>query len=230
MPASNPLRRHPWGGQGSDAEGDEGQWAEPLPRRRSACESSLISQSSLNGRGAATPGPFLFPSQVKGNLNFPFLPEAGSFIPLSLTTLLRAILYYSSLTRPTETPQYTSGYKPKGTMKFTAPFLLASAASVSALTQQCSGTALEEGGNWFCGAVKQILYEGFAGSGTYKAVTNMGKDGQCDSEDIPYSGPLAPLDEDITRSVKLPHLLMFMLVVMATTTSTSSASTSEPTG
>ncbi|KAF4469995.1 hypothetical protein FALBO_3108 [Fusarium albosuccineum] len=92
-------------------------------------------------------------------------------------------------------------------MKFTAPFLLASAASVSALTQQCSGTALEEGGNWFCGAVKQILYEGFAGSGTYKAVTNMGKDGQCDSEDIPYSGPLAPLDEDLSLHIRGPFNL-----------------------
>ncbi|KAM5355463.1 hypothetical protein ACJ41O_002109 [Fusarium nematophilum] len=92
-------------------------------------------------------------------------------------------------------------------MKFTTPALLASAGLASALTQQCTGTALEEGGNWFCGAVKQILYEGFAGSGTYKAVTNMGESGQCDSEDIPYSGPLAPLDEDLSIHVRGPFNL-----------------------
>ena len=45
-------------------------------------------------------------------------------------------------------------------MKFIAPAILAAAGLVSALTQQCTGTALNEGGNWYCGAVKQILYEG----------------------------------------------------------------------
>ncbi|KAI8710239.1 hypothetical protein NCS52_01592000 [Fusarium sp. LHS14.1] len=92
-------------------------------------------------------------------------------------------------------------------MKFITPAILAAAGLVSALTQQCTGTALNEGGNWFCGAVKQILYEGFAGSGTYKAVSKMTNDGQCIQEDVPYSGPLAPLDEDLSVHVRGPFNL-----------------------
>ncbi|RMJ17108.1 hypothetical protein CDV36_003190 [Fusarium kuroshium] len=92
-------------------------------------------------------------------------------------------------------------------MKFTTPVLLASAGVASALTQQCTGNALNEGGNYFCGAVKQILYEGFAGSGSYKAVTNMGNNKQCDTEDVPYSGPLAPLDEGLSVHVRGPFNL-----------------------
>ncbi|KPM38622.1 hypothetical protein AK830_g7950 [Neonectria ditissima] len=89
-------------------------------------------------------------------------------------------------------------------MKYTAAIVLASTGLSSALTQQCTGTAAEEGGNWFCGVIDQILYEGFSGSGTYKAVTNMGDNGQCDSEDVPYSGPLAPLDEDLSIHIRGP--------------------------
>ena len=85
-------------------------------------------------------------------------------------------------------------------MKYTTSILLASASWASALTQQCSGTAIDEGGNWFCGAVKQIMYEGIAGSGSFKGVTNMGENGQCDTEDVPYIGPLAPLDQDVSHS------------------------------
>ncbi|KAM0440929.1 hypothetical protein ACHAPT_000232 [Fusarium lateritium] len=92
-------------------------------------------------------------------------------------------------------------------MKFTTPVLLASAGVASALTQQCTGNALNEGGNYFCGAVKQILYEGFAGTGSYKGVTNMGKNKECDTEDVPYSGPLAPLDEGLSIHVRGPFNL-----------------------
>lgn len=92
-------------------------------------------------------------------------------------------------------------------MKYSAPVLLASAGLASAFTQQCTGSAVEEGGNWFCGAVKQILYEGFAGSGTYKAVTNMGTGGQCDSQDVAYNGPLGPLSEDLSIHIRGPFNL-----------------------
>ncbi|KAH7155471.1 putative TOS1-like glycosyl hydrolase-domain-containing protein [Dactylonectria estremocensis] len=89
-------------------------------------------------------------------------------------------------------------------MKYTSVIVLASTGLASALTQQCTGTAADEGGNWFCGAVEQILYEGFSGSGTYKAVTNMGSSGECTTEDVPYSGPLAPLDEDLSIHIRGP--------------------------
>lgn len=84
-------------------------------------------------------------------------------------------------------------------MKFTATILLATAGWTSALTQQCSTSqGVNEGGNWFCGAVNQILYEGIRGSGSFKAVTAMGANGECLTEDKPYTGSLAPLDEDVS--------------------------------
>ncbi|CAM1504307.1 Fc.00g018980.m01.CDS01 [Cosmosporella sp. VM-42] len=92
-------------------------------------------------------------------------------------------------------------------MKYTTSILLASAGWATALTQQCSGTAVDEGGNWFCGAVKQIMYEGIVGSGSFKGVTNMGENGQCDTADVPYSGPLAPLDQDLSLHVRGPFNL-----------------------
>ncbi|KAH7001606.1 putative TOS1-like glycosyl hydrolase-domain-containing protein [Ilyonectria destructans] len=89
-------------------------------------------------------------------------------------------------------------------MKYTTAIVLASTGLASALTQQCTGTAAEEGGNWFCGAIEQILYEGFSGSGSYKEVTNMGASGECETKDTPYSGPLAPLDEDLSVHIRGP--------------------------
>lgn len=83
-------------------------------------------------------------------------------------------------------------------MKYSTPLLLASASWASALTQQCSGTAVNEGGNWFCGKISHILYEGIVGKGSFKAVTGMGSNGECHMEDKPYGGPLAPLDEDVS--------------------------------
>lgn len=76
--------------------------------------------------------------------------------------------------------------------------LLATAGVASALTQQCSGTAKDEGGNWFCGAVDHILYQGIGGKGSFKAVTNMDNNGNCIFEDNAYKGPLAPLDSDVS--------------------------------
>ncbi|KAF5027754.1 hypothetical protein F66182_132 [Fusarium sp. NRRL 66182] len=81
-------------------------------------------------------------------------------------------------------------------MKTSNLVLLAGTGLTSALTQQCTGNAVDEGGNWFCGLVDQILYQGFADSGTYKAVTSMGTDGSCQSKPVAYGGPLGPLEED----------------------------------
>lgn len=75
--------------------------------------------------------------------------------------------------------------------------LLASASWASA-TNLCTGTARNEGGNWFCSAVKQIKYDGVGASGTYKAVTGMTSNGQCPTTDVAYSGPFAPLNEDVS--------------------------------
>ncbi|KAF4449422.1 hypothetical protein F53441_7284 [Fusarium austroafricanum] len=92
-------------------------------------------------------------------------------------------------------------------MKASNLSLLASAGLASALTQQCSGTAVNEGGNWFCGLIDQILYEGFTSSGSYKAVTKMGDDGSCQTESSSYDGALGPLSEDLSVHIRGPFNL-----------------------
>ncbi|KAK2004768.1 hypothetical protein LX36DRAFT_595315 [Colletotrichum falcatum] len=88
-------------------------------------------------------------------------------------------------------------------MKSSTVVMLASAAFGQAL-QQCSGTAKNEGGNWWCGAVDQILYSNVGHPGTYKAVSNMADDGSCAFEDVPFSGPLAPFNEELVPVFRGP--------------------------
>lgn len=94
-------------------------------------------------------------------------------------------------------------------MKHATLALLATAGLSSALTQQCSGKAVNEGGNFFCGAVDHILYQGVGGKGKYSAVTNMGSGGQCQKEDKAFNGPLAPLDEGVSLSISLINKLRY---------------------
>ena len=89
--------------------------------------------------------------------------------------------------------------------------LLVASAGWAYAVQDCTGTSQNEGGNWFCGAVGQILYEGIGGAGSFKAVTNMGDDGSCQTETKDFSGPLAPLDEDV-RILFLTWLFLFVCV------------------
>jgi Tos1-like cell wall protein len=84
-------------------------------------------------------------------------------------------------------------------MKSSAILTLGSAAMATAF-QQCSGSAKNEGGNWFCGAVDHILYSNVGHPGTYKAVSHMGSDGSCKYESKEFSGPLAPYNEEVCHS------------------------------
>ncbi|KAF9869603.1 hypothetical protein CkaCkLH20_12900 [Colletotrichum karsti] len=88
-------------------------------------------------------------------------------------------------------------------MKSSTAVLLASAGLGQAL-QQCSGTSKNEGGNWWCGLVNQILYSNVGHPGTYKAVSNMADDGSCSFEDVAFSGPLAPFNEELTPLFRGP--------------------------
>ena len=81
--------------------------------------------------------------------------------------------------------------------KFLTLLLLGAAGSASALTQQCTGEAVDDAGNWYCGAVSQILYEGFVTSGSYQQVTDMTDTGDCEMQAKSYSGALSPLNEDV---------------------------------
>ncbi|KAJ4271581.1 target of Sbf [Fusarium torreyae] len=92
-------------------------------------------------------------------------------------------------------------------MKLSSLVLLAYTGLSSGLTQQCTGNAVNEGGNWFCGAVKEILYQGFSSGGSYKTVTNMGNDGSCQTQPFSYSGTLGPLSEDLSIHIRGPFKL-----------------------
>ncbi|KAJ6785544.1 hypothetical protein PWT90_09739 [Aphanocladium album] len=89
-------------------------------------------------------------------------------------------------------------------MKHATIALVATANMAAALTQHCSGIAVNEGGNYFCGAVNHILYQGIGGSGSYDRVTYMGPNGECQKETKTFSGPLAPLDEGLSLHFRGP--------------------------
>ncbi|KAM4058470.1 putative TOS1-like glycosyl hydrolase [Hirsutella rhossiliensis] len=92
-------------------------------------------------------------------------------------------------------------------MRLGSSLLLSSAGWASALTQQCSGKAVNEGGNYFCGKVGHILYEGLRGNGKYDAVAAMDSKGTCAYVNKTYSGPLAPLDEGLSIHIRGPFHL-----------------------
>ena len=77
-------------------------------------------------------------------------------------------------------------------MKYSMVFAAAAATAVQA---DCNN----EGGNFFCKAVKALQYEGLDIAGNYKAVTSMGSNGACDFSDVAFSGPIAPFDEDVSK-------------------------------
>lgn len=84
-------------------------------------------------------------------------------------------------------------------MRASVAILAGSAALAHALTQQCTGKAHEENGNWYCGEVEHIQYGGVGDPGKYQAVTSMDTGG-CGWEDVSFSGALAPLDEGVSHS------------------------------
>lgn len=62
----------------------------------------------------------------------------------------------------------------------------------------CGQGSHEEKGNFYCQPVKAITYSGVGASNSYNAVTSMGDNGLCTSQPKPYSGPLAPLNEEVS--------------------------------
>ncbi|KAL9947378.1 target of Sbf [Verticillium nonalfalfae] len=89
-------------------------------------------------------------------------------------------------------------------MKTSSALLTLGSAAMVAGLQQCTGSAKDEGGNWFCGAVDQILYSNVGHPGTYKAVSHMGSDGSCNFEDKAFTGPLAPFNEELALILRGP--------------------------
>ncbi|TQV98625.1 Protein of unknown function DUF2401, secretory [Cordyceps javanica] len=97
-------------------------------------------------------------------------------------------------------------------MKYTTIALatMANMAAAGGLTQQCTGNAVNEGGNYFCGAVNHILYQGIGGAGSYEAIKGMSSSGECQRETKNFKGPLSPLDEGLSMHFRGPiHLKEF---------------------
>ena len=98
-------------------------------------------------------------------------------------------------------------------MKQSTLAVLASAGLVAAV-RQCTGTAYEEGGNWFCSSVNQIVYENFKSDGSYQEVSLMGSSGECNKADKGFNGPFGALSEDV-RSPFLARLCLWPREIVA---------------
>jgi hypothetical protein len=62
-------------------------------------------------------------------------------------------------------------------------------------------------GNWYADSIERIAYTGVGGAGTYQRITNMeSATGACSKEPRPFSGPLAPFDEDVSSLPVLCHI------------------------
>jgi hypothetical protein len=63
------------------------------------------------------------------------------------------------------------------------------------------GPKQELNGNWFCQPVKAIQYSNVGSSGSYRQITDMSSQtGSCQYKMKSFSGPLAPLDEEVSGS------------------------------
>ncbi|KAI5284430.1 target of Sbf [Ascosphaera acerosa] len=112
---------------------------------------------------------------------------------------------------------------------------LATAALLTALIPPALGqgncpNAQQIGGNWYCGAVKSITYNGFPRSGSYKGVASMGKDGQCEFKDVPFDGPFGPFGEELSVHVRGPVQLKKLAVYTGGGASKRSLSARHPHG
>jgi hypothetical protein len=63
-------------------------------------------------------------------------------------------------------------------------------------------TAYEIDGNWYCSAVQAIQYQNVGIPGSYNQVTGMDGSGACYQQPVAFSGPLAPLDEEVGHSTR----------------------------
>ncbi|KAI9720001.1 MAG: hypothetical protein M1812_003126 [Candelaria pacifica] len=66
--------------------------------------------------------------------------------------------------------------------------------------------------NWYCAPVKAITYQGVGTSGSYKKVTSMTEDGQCQFADQQFSGGMAPLAEELSIHFRGPLKLKQLAV------------------
>jgi hypothetical protein len=61
----------------------------------------------------------------------------------------------------------------------------------------CTKGRVEIQGNWLCQPVDAITYSNVGTPGTYQDIIDMSSDGTCSSISKSFSGPIAPLDEEV---------------------------------
>lgn len=80
--------------------------------------------------------------------------------------------------------------------------LITIVASLGAVSgDHCAEGSTDYGGNWFCQPVKAIHYSNVGTPGTYQKITGM-SNGVCTSETQLFSGPIAPLDEEVRLTLE----------------------------
>ena len=62
----------------------------------------------------------------------------------------------------------------------------------------CAENSFELSGNWYCKAVTAIQYSNVGTPGSYNQIVDMASDGTCSSVPKAFSGPIAPLNEEVT--------------------------------
>jgi hypothetical protein len=62
----------------------------------------------------------------------------------------------------------------------------------------CGDGAINNGGNWYCQATTAIKYSNVGNAGSYNQITAMNSDGTCSFVPKAFSGPISPLDEEVS--------------------------------
>jgi hypothetical protein len=77
-------------------------------------------------------------------------------------------------------------------------YSIISAALLAAVASADAGCSTDGHNNWYCQEVNAISYTGIGSAASYNKVTGMNpSNGQCSSTPFGYSGPLAPLNEEV---------------------------------
>lgn len=75
--------------------------------------------------------------------------------------------------------------------------LLATAFILSSAVSSINGCS-EVFGNFYCNPVEAIQYTNVGAPGTYNQITNMASNGVCSFTPKSFSGPISPLDEEVS--------------------------------
>ncbi|RMD40065.1 hypothetical protein DV735_g5053, partial [Chaetothyriales sp. CBS 134920] len=105
-------------------------------------------------------------------------------------------------------------------MKFSLPIAALLAASIPNLLTLADNCIKSPEGNSYCEPVKSILFANFGQPGIYNRVTGMdGSSGACSSVPQPFSGGMAPLDQEVSWHFRGPmHLKQFAFYAPAAIT------------